>query len=70
MPSPLIVWMNGRRVGAWTPARGSSNFQYDPAWAVAADRRRLSLSLDFNPDNAPHKGTVVDDYFDNLLPDS
>jgi serine/threonine-protein kinase HipA len=62
--------MNGRRVGAWSQARGSSSFQYDPAWTAAADRRRLSLSLDFSPDNTPHKGTVVDDYFDNLLPDS
>jgi len=30
----------------------------------------LSLSLDFTPDNAPHRGVVVDNYFDNLLPDS
>jgi serine/threonine-protein kinase HipA len=66
----LVIWMNGRRVGVWSQARGSSSFQYDPAWTEAADRRRLSLSLDFSPDNAPHKGTVVDDYFDNLLPDS
>lgn len=70
MASSLIVWMNGRRVGAWTQARGNSIFHYDPAWAAAPDRRRLSLSLDFTPDNAPHKGTVVDNYFDNLLPDS
>lgn len=70
MPAPLIVWMNGRRVGAWSQARSSSSFQYDPAWTAAADRRRLSLSLDFSPDNTPHKGTVVDNYFDNLLPDS
>jgi serine/threonine-protein kinase HipA len=62
--------MNGRRVGVWSQARGQSSFQYDPAWTVAADRRRLSLSLDFRPDNAPHKGAVVDNYFDNLLPDS
>jgi serine/threonine-protein kinase HipA len=70
MPASLIVWINGRRVGAWSQSRGSSSFQYDPAWTAAADRRRLSLSLDFSPDNTPHKGTVVDDYFDNLLPDS
>ena len=65
-----MVWMNGRRVGVWSQARGTSSFQYDPAWTAAADRRRLSLSLDFSPDNTPHKGAVVDDYFDNLLPDS
>ncbi|MEO6245028.1 MAG: type II toxin-antitoxin system HipA family toxin [Opitutaceae bacterium] len=62
--------MNGRRVGAWSQARGTAIFQYDAAWAAAADRRRLSLSLDFSPDNAPHRGAVVSDYFDNLLPDS
>lgn len=70
MAAPLIVWMNGRRVGVWSQARGTSSFQYDPAWTAAADRRRLSLSLDFSPDNTPHKGAVVDDYFANLLPDS
>jgi serine/threonine-protein kinase HipA len=70
MPASLHVWMNGRHVGVWTHARGTSSFQYDPVWAAAADRRRLSLSLDFQPGNAPHKGAVVENYFDNLLPDS
>jgi len=60
--------MNGRRVGVWAHVRGGASFQYDPVWAAASDRRRLSLSLDFSPDNAPHRGRVVDDYFDNLLP--
>ncbi len=70
MASSLIVWMNGRRVGVWSQAQGTSIFHYDPAWAAATDRRRLSLSLDFTPNNTPHKGIVVDNYFDNLLPDS
>ena len=70
MAANLIVWMNGRRVGVWAQSRGSSSFQYDPLWAGAKDRRRLSLSLDFQPDNAPHKGAIVENYFDNLLPDS
>lgn len=70
MASCLMVWMNGRRVGAWTRARGNSTFHYDANWAAATDRRRLSLSLDFTPNNAPHRGRVVDNYFDNLLPDS
>lgn len=70
MPASLHVWMNGRHVGVWTHARGTSSFQYDAVWAAAADRRRLSLSLDFQPGNAPHKGAVVESYFDNLLPDS
>lgn len=70
MATNLIVWMNGRRVGVWSQSRGSSSFQYDSSWAGAKDRRRLSLSLDFQPGNAPHKGAVVENYFDNLLPDS
>ena len=70
MPASLKVWMNGRYVGTWTHTRGTSNFHYDPVWAAATDRRRLSLSLDFQPGNAPHKGAVVESYFDNLLPDS
>lgn len=70
MPAQLVVWMNGRRVGEWTQARGVSSFRYDPVWAAAPDRRRLSLSLDFPPGNAPHRGATVEHYFDNLLPDS
>lgn len=70
MASALNIWMNGQRVGIWAQARGSTTFQYDPVWVAAPDRRRLSLSLDFQPGNAGHKGAVVTDYFDNLLPDS
>ena len=70
MPASLHVWMNGRHVGVWTHSPGTSSFQYDPVWAAAPDRRRLSLSLDFQPGNAARKGAVVESYFDNLLPDS
>ena len=69
MPHSLIVWMNGRRVGAWSQVRDSAIFQYDDAWAAAPDRRLLSLSLAFSPDNAPHRGAVVRGYFDNPPPD-
>lgn len=61
MSTSLIVWMNGQRVGVWTQARGKAAFQYAPAWAAAPDRRRLSLSLHFQPGNAEHKGAVVTD---------
>ena len=70
MPASLHVWMNGRHVGVWTHSPGTSSFQYDPVWAAAPDRRRLSLSLDFQPGNGTRKGAVVESYFDNLLPDS
>jgi serine/threonine-protein kinase HipA len=36
----------------------------------APERRVLSLSLPFTPDNVPHTGKVVANFFDNLLPDS
>ncbi len=70
MAASLHVWMNGRRVGVWTHTRGTPSFQYDPRWVAAEDRRRLSLSLDFQPGNSLHRGAVVESYFDNLLPDS
>ena len=66
----LAIWMNGERVGSWTQTRGSHMLQYDAAWAGAAAGRALSLSLPFTPDNAPHRGATVANYFDNLLPDS
>jgi serine/threonine-protein kinase HipA len=67
----LTVWMNGMRVGVWTHARrGSHLFHYDPEWIVSPAGRVLSLSLPFTPGNVPHRGAVVANYFDNLLPDS
>ncbi|MHB8746989.1 MAG: type II toxin-antitoxin system HipA family toxin [Gammaproteobacteria bacterium] len=67
----LNVWCNGLLVGYWRiPARGSMEFQYDPAWIVSAEARPLSLSLPINLDNRPLQGDKVGFYFDNLLPDS
>ncbi len=67
----LTVWMNGMRVGQWSRHRaGMTMFQYDAEWVTSAAGRVLSLSLPFTPGNAPHRGEVVTDYFDNLLPDS
>jgi serine/threonine-protein kinase HipA len=67
----LSIWANGVRVGLWTlPARGDATLQYDPKWVASDAGRPLSLSLPFNLDNLPLKGTAVSNYFDNLLPDS
>jgi serine/threonine-protein kinase HipA len=67
----LVVWTNGVRVGTWTQSkRGGDSFQYDPAWVADASGRVLSLSLPFVPGNLPHRGDVVGNFFDNLLPDS
>jgi serine/threonine-protein kinase HipA len=69
MPS-LAVWMNGRRVGAWTTGRsGASEFIYDEAWVTSKFFRALSLSIPVTADLTV-RGTTVTHYFDNLLPDN
>ncbi len=67
----LAVWANGSRVGDWRlPGRGAMEFQYDAAWLASPESRPLSLSLPITTSRVPHRGTVVEAYFDNLLPDS
>lgn len=66
----LVIWMNGLRVGTWSQSRGTHILQYDTAWVESSAGRALSLSLPFTPQNVPHKGEVVLNFFDNLLPDS
>ena len=66
----LDLWMNGERVGIWRVAPTGDELIYDDAWVLAEQGRPLSLSLPFRPGNQPHTGKVVQDYFDNLLPDS
>jgi len=66
----LGVWMNGRFTGTWEQATDGESFTYDPGWAADPQGRPLSLSMPFRSDNAPYRGRVVTDYFDNLLPDS
>lgn len=69
--SPLAIWMNGIRVGVWSPpVSNASSFHYDPEWIDAPERRVLSLSLPFTPGNVPLRGKMVTDFFDNLLPDT
>ena len=66
----LSIWANGLRVGTWrNPARGDNELLYDEAWMASPSGRPLSLSLPFTGLSA-HKGPVVRNYFDNLLPDS
>lgn len=67
----LGLWMNGRRVGAWSLAPNEPDIlQYDEDWIRSRQGRPLSLSLPFTPGNAPHRGDTVRAYFENLLPDS
>src|ERR1700689_525702 len=66
----LAIWANGKSVGTWYQERGTHVLQYDPAWAGSPEGRALSLALPFTPGNTPHRGETVENYFDNLLPDS
>ncbi|MEX2241193.1 MAG: HipA domain-containing protein, partial [Burkholderiales bacterium] len=67
----LAIWVNGKRAGEWRlPTRGGAELAYDPGWVDAEDGHPFSLSLPFTLDNEPLKGRAVENYFDNLLPDS
>lgn len=66
----LSVWANGERVGTWTlPARGEMAFVYDTGWMASEAGRPLSLSMPFTGAQAL-RGAPVNNYFENLLPDS
>ncbi|WP_431053378.1 HipA N-terminal domain-containing protein [Roseateles sp. L2-2] len=66
----LHLWMNGLHVGVWTVQRGGTSvLRYFPSWRDSPHGRALSLSLPFNTP-LEHRGEVVDNYFQNLLPDS
>lgn len=67
----LAVWMNGVRVGTWSlPARGPQEFSYDEAWLRSSQFRPLSLSLPAGLGATTLRGSAVESWFDNLLPDS
>jgi serine/threonine-protein kinase HipA len=67
----LAVWMNGVRMGTWSlPARGPQEFSYDEAWLRSSQFRPLSLSLPAGIGVTTLRGSAVESWFDNLLPDS
>lgn len=58
-------------MGTWTVGeRHPAKFQYADSWIASPRARVLSLSLPFLPGNSAHEGEVVENYFDNLLPDN
>lgn len=62
--------MNGVLVGQWSVGRtGRHVFEYHPAWRSHIRSRPLSLSLPLTLDGRL-EGAVVENYFDNLLPDN
>jgi serine/threonine-protein kinase HipA len=66
----LDVWMNGELVGEWTLRGNDHQFAYADAWLHSTNTRPLSLSLPLSRGTAPFLGDTVENYFDNLLPDS
>lgn len=71
MADALNVWMNGQLVGQWSHTRSKiSVFQYDSGWMISPAARALSLSMPMTAGNGEHRGQVVENYFENLLPDN
>ena len=71
MAGSLGVWMNGEHVGVWRTSRtGTATFKYDMNWMRSPSTRALSLSLPITAGESEHRGDVVDNFFENLLPDS
>ncbi|MES3023812.1 MAG: type II toxin-antitoxin system HipA family toxin [Pseudomonadota bacterium] len=66
----LDVWMNGELVGEWQLRGNDHQFAYAEAWLSSASTRPLSLSLPLTQGATPFAGDIVENYFDNLLPDS
>ena len=62
--------MNGELVGAWTVRGNAHQFAYAETWPGSISARPLSLSMPLAQGTAPFSGETVENYFDNLLPDS
>ena len=67
----LAVFMNGEAVGQWRiDPQGNHAFSYEQSWTESAAARPLSLSMPLQPRDIPYRGSLVEAFFDNLLPDS
>lgn len=65
----LFVFMNGERVGVLAKNyQGRLAFNYETSWLDDELGRALSLSMPLT--DQTYSGDVVENYFDNLLPDS
>lgn len=65
----LFIYMNGYEVGEYIQRRsGAQEFIYSDSWLERKGAIPLSLSLPLT--DKTHKGDIVYNYFDNLLPDS
>jgi serine/threonine-protein kinase HipA len=69
--SGLNLWMNGDLVGRWWSSRsGEGRLEYAAEWRDSPRGRPLSLSLPFTTDHGALRGKLVENWFENLLPDS
>ena len=70
--NPLAIWAKGKLMGYWVPpGRHPTELQYDGAWMKSGLGRPLSLSLPFPiVGNEPLRGQVVENFFENLLPEN
>lgn len=67
--SDLFVYMNGEKVGVLTQASsGRLEFRYETSWLQSDLGRPLSMSMPLV--EQPYSGDIVENYLDNLLPDS
>jgi serine/threonine-protein kinase HipA len=65
----LHLFMNGQRVGCLTRTTvGQLRFEYHEEWLQSEMRRPLSLSMPLS--QRVYIGDVVENFFENLLPDS
>lgn len=62
--------MNGVHAATWSVRAGVHQLHYAEGWLNHPSGRPVSLSLPFVPGNLAHRGDVVENFFDNLLPDS
>jgi serine/threonine-protein kinase HipA len=65
----LFVFMNGEKVGLLSRlSSGKLEFRYEAGWLRSRSGRPLSLSMPMA--EQIYSGDIVENYFDNLLPDS
>jgi len=67
--SGLWIWLNGEHVGVWSVVRGEHIFTYTQDWVESSHARAISLSLPITK-TRQIRGSVVESYFENLLPDN
>ncbi|MCS3904514.1 serine/threonine-protein kinase HipA [Methylohalomonas lacus] len=67
----LGIWMNGEHVGDWDTGRhGQQSFRYAADWLDSPAVRPLSLSMPVQAPDQVYTDERVENFFDNLLPDS